>query len=179
MQARIDMIVYNQDYYEERGAHMRLTNFSDYSIRVLIYVTIHQNKLVNIKEIAEAYGISKNHLMKITYELGKLGYIETIRGRNGGIRLAMKPSEINIGQLLRKTEEDFNIVECFSNDHNSCPITPVCALKGAFNQALNAFLQVLDHYTIDDLTQNRSSLKDFLENKNPNVDRIAQNNKKK
>lgn len=140
---------------------MRLTNFSDYSIRVLMYLASHPDRLVNIKEIADAYGISKNHLMKIIYQLGKLGYIETIRGRNGGIRLGMDPHDINLGGLVRKTEEDFNIVECFS-DHNTCPISPVCTLRGVLNKALYAFLQVLDGYTLADISKNKDVLAQFL-----------------
>lgn len=141
---------------------MRLTNYSDYSLRVLIFLSSEpREKLVNIKDIAEAYGISKNHLMKIIYNLGKMGYIETIRGRNGGIRLAKLPSEINIGEIIRKTEEDFNIVECFEHG-NTCVITPVCSLKHVFNKALDQFLQVLDQYTLDDIVKNNAMLKDYL-----------------
>ena len=137
---------------------MRLTNFSDYSIRVLLYLTIHNEKLVQIQEIADAYSISKNHLMKIIYQLGKQGYIETIRGRNGGIRLAKQPDEINLGALIRDTEEDFNVVECFSKDHNTCPIASICTLKGVLNQALAAFFQVLDGYTLQDVSENKIDL---------------------
>jgi Rrf2 family transcriptional regulator, nitric oxide-sensitive transcriptional repressor len=141
---------------------MRLTNYSDYSLRVLIYLANVPNKnLVNIKDIAESYDISKNHLMKIIYNLGKMGYIETIRGRNGGIRLAKLPSEINIGELLRKTEEDFYIVECFEHN-NTCVITPVCSLKHIFNKALDQFLHVLDQYTIEDVVKNNAMLKDYF-----------------
>lgn len=141
---------------------MRLTNYSDYSLRVLIYLSTEPNeKLVNIKDIAEAYDISKNHLMKIIYNLGKMGYIETIRGRNGGIRLAKLPSDINIGQLIRKTEEDFHIVECFEH-YNNCVITPVCSLKHIFNKALDQFLQVLDEYTLEDIVQNNTMLKEYF-----------------
>ena len=103
--------------------------------------------------------------MKIIYQLGKLGYIETIRGRNGGIRLAKHPSDINIGELVRKTEEDFNIVECFSKDHNTCPIHSICTLKGVLNQALFAFLQVLDHYTLQDVSENKFDLQLLLNKK--------------
>lgn len=142
---------------------MRLTSFTDYSIRVLLYVTVHNEKLVNIQEIADAYGISKNHLTKIIYQLGKLGYLETVRGRNGGIRLAKQPSEINIGQLVRQTEEDFNIVECFGGDHSGCPITSICTLKGVLNQALFSFLKVLDSYTLEDISKNRIKLKELLD----------------
>ena len=106
---------------------MKLTLYTDYSLRVLIYLgSYNEDKLSNIKEIAEAYNISKNHLMKVIHELGKLGYIETLRGRNGGIRLAMEPETINIGAVVRKTEDDFHIVECFSEEKNRCVITPVC-----------------------------------------------------
>ena len=141
---------------------MRLTNYSDYSLRVLIYLSTEPNeKLVNIKDIAEAYDISKNHLMKITYNLGKMGYIETIRGRNGGIRLAKRPPDINIGELIRKTEEDFHIVECFE-DNNNCVITPVCSLKHIFNKALDQFFQVLDEYTLEDVVQNNFMLKEYF-----------------
>ncbi|MGM9924943.1 MAG: Rrf2 family transcriptional regulator [Bacillus sp. (in: firmicutes)] len=142
---------------------MRLTSYTDYSIRVLLYLTIHDNKLSTIQDIAEAYGISKNHLMKIIYNLGKLGYIETIRGRNGGIRLAKLPADINIGLLVRETEEDFNIVECFSNDHNNCPLTSICRLKGVLHQAMLAFLQVLDAYTLDDLAKNKIKMRELFD----------------
>jgi len=141
---------------------MRLTNFSDYSIRVLLYLTIHNEKLVQLQEIADAYSISKNHLMKIIYQLGKQGYIETIRGRNGGIRLAKQPDEINLGALIRDTEEDFNVVECFSKDHNTCPIASICTLKGILNQALAAFFHVLDGYTLQDVSENKIDLSQLL-----------------
>lgn len=96
---------------------MKLTNYTDYSLRVLIFLaTKNSNELVNIKDIADSYSISKNHLMKVIYELGKLGYVETIRGRNGGIRLGKAPELINIGEVIRHTEDDFNIVECFSGE---------------------------------------------------------------
>lgn len=141
---------------------MRLTNYTDYSLRVLLYLNVHPNQLSTVKDIANAYNISKNHLMKIIYHLGKLGYIETIRGRNGGIRLAKQPNDINLGKLVRETEEDFNIVECFSNDHNSCPITSLCKLKGVLNQALFAFIQVLDGYTLEDISTNKDMLQQLF-----------------
>ncbi|OMP67336.1 RrF2 family transcriptional regulator [Domibacillus epiphyticus] len=145
---------------------MRLTNYSDYSLRVLIYLAAEdQDELVNIKDIAEAYGISKNHLMKIIHNLGKMGYIETIRGRKGGIRLAKPPYEINIGEVIRKTEEDFYIVECFKHEDNKCLITPVCSLKHIFNNALEQFLRVLDQYTLDDIVKNNILLKDYFSSK--------------
>lgn len=145
---------------------MRLTNYTDYSLRVLIYLaTQPPDKLSTIKEIAEIYDISKNHLMKVTHDLGKLGVIETIRGRNGGIRLAHDPSLINIGEIVRKTEEDFHIVECFNNEQNQCIISPVCGLKHVLNKALNAYLQVLDEYTLKDLIKNQSILFEYFQMK--------------
>ena len=134
---------------------MRLTLYTDYSLRVLIFLASKpKDELSNIKEIADAYSISKNHLMKVTYELGKMGMIDTIRGRNGGIRLAKSPEDINIGKLVRATEEDFHLVECFDAENNSCIITPVCGLKHVLGKALNAYLSVLDDYTLSDLIQN-------------------------
>ncbi|KZZ84689.1 MULTISPECIES: Rrf2 family transcriptional regulator [Bacillaceae] len=142
---------------------MRLTNYTDYSLRVLIYLAAKdQEKLSNIKEIADVYGISKNHLMKVTYELGKMGLLNTTRGRNGGIRLALDPSDINIGAVVRKTEDDFNLVECFDPVTNSCVISPVCGLKHVLNKALQSYLQILDGYTLADLVKNQNRLQDLL-----------------
>ncbi|WP_257347566.1 RrF2 family transcriptional regulator [Pseudalkalibacillus decolorationis] len=137
---------------------MRLTNYTDYSLRVLIYLAVQKdNHLINIKDIADMYQISKNHLMKVIHELGKLGLIQTVRGRNGGIRLNKRPEEINIGEVIRKTEEDFYIVECFEDSRNGCIISPVCGLKGVLNEALEAYFKVLDGYTLADLTFNKSA----------------------
>jgi Rrf2 family nitric oxide-sensitive transcriptional repressor len=142
---------------------MRLTNYTDYSLRVLLYLALKkENELSNIKEIADAYRISKNHLMKVIHELGKLGLIETIRGRNGGIRLAKHPAEINIGEVVAKTEDDFHIVECFRKDGNLCAITPACKLKHVLYEALQAFITVLKGYTLEDLIHNKDELKQLL-----------------
>lgn len=142
---------------------MKLTLYTDYSLRVLLYLASSpdHNKLIQIKEIAEAYGISKNHLMKVTFHLGKLGYVETIRGRNGGLALAQEPKDVNIGELVRQTEEDFHIVECF-HDHSSCVISPHCKLKGVLYQATQAFISVLDQYTLEDLIVNKEQLTTLL-----------------
>lgn len=116
------------------------------------------NRLSTIQEIADTYHISKNHLMKVTYDLGQLGLIETIRGRGGGIRLHVSPEEINIGQVVRHTEEDFHIVECFDKENNMCKISPACQLKFALNEALNAYLQVLDRYTLADFLLSKEEM---------------------
>ncbi|ADP31414.1 HTH-type transcriptional repressor NsrR [Bacillus atrophaeus] len=142
---------------------MKLTNYTDYSLRVLIFLaTQHTEDLCNIKQIAETYSISKNHLMKVIYQLGQLGYVETIRGRGGGIRLGMAPEDINIGEVVRKTEDDFNIVECFDSGKNLCIISPVCGLKHVFNEALLAYLSVLDKYTLGDLVKNKQDIMRLL-----------------
>ncbi|NGP46301.1 Rrf2 family transcriptional regulator [Bacillaceae bacterium SIJ1] len=138
---------------------MRLTHYTDYSLRVLIYLaTKNTNDLTTIQEIADAYDISKNHLMKIIYELGKVGVIETIRGRNGGIRLAQAPENINLAWLVREVEEDFHLVECFNSEKNQCVLTPSCRLKGILGEALAAYFQVLEKYTLNDLVQHRDEL---------------------
>ncbi|WP_342599293.1 Rrf2 family transcriptional regulator [Psychrobacillus sp. FSL H8-0483] len=149
---------------------MRLTMYTDFSLRVLIYLGAKEKKeLSTIQAISDAYGISKNHLMKVTHELGKLGYIETIRGRGGGIRLAMEPEAINIGQVVRHTEDDFHLVECFDCKTNRCVITPVCGLKGALNRALIAYIKVLDEYTMADFLQQKHQLANLLFNEQQDV----------
>jgi Rrf2 family nitric oxide-sensitive transcriptional repressor len=133
--------------------------YTDFSLRVLMYVGAKEkSELSTIQEISTAYGISKNHLMKVTYELGKHGYIETIRGRGGGIRLAFPPASINIGEVVRKTEDDFYLVECFNCAANRCVITPVCKLRRVLHEALVAYLAVLDTYTLQDLLSNKDEL---------------------
>ncbi|MDJ1156522.1 Rrf2 family transcriptional regulator [Macrococcus caseolyticus] len=129
---------------------MKLTLYSDYSLRVLMYVARQEHR-VQIDEIAKFYGISKNHLTKVVNNLATLGYIETTRGRGGGIRIKMTPEEINIGALIRKTEEHFNLVECFDRETNTCPIAGICGLQGVLGEALNAYLSVLDKYTLQDI----------------------------
>ncbi|ABM20145.1 MULTISPECIES: RrF2 family transcriptional regulator [Marinobacter] len=131
---------------------MHITRYTDYSLRVLIYLAAEGDRLATIQEIADSYDISKNHLMKVVHQLNKKGYIETIRGKKGGMRLHMAPQDINIGILVRETEQDLSIVECFSSK-NACKITPVCGLKSMFGEALKAFLEVLDRYTLADVIQ--------------------------
>ncbi|BAH17390.1 RrF2 family transcriptional regulator [Macrococcoides caseolyticum] len=133
---------------------MKLTLYSDYSLRVLMYIARQEHR-VQIDEIANFYGISKNHLTKVVNNLATLGYIETTRGRGGGIRIKMAPEEINIGALIRKTEEHFNLVECFDRETNTCPIAGICGLQGVLSEALGAYLSVLDSYTLNDILHNK------------------------
>ncbi|TVP88790.1 MAG: Rrf2 family transcriptional regulator [Alkalicoccus sp.] len=142
---------------------MHLTQYTDYSLRVLMYLAVKDDKqLFQIKEISDSYGISKTHLMKVVYKLGKLGYIETVRGRNGGMRLLKKPEDINIGAVVRHTEENFHMVECFNRENDTCPITSACRLQHAIGDALQAYLEVLDQYTLADITKNRQALASLL-----------------
>ena len=141
---------------------MQLTQFSDYSLRVLIYLGLRGEQLATIEEIAGAYGISESHLTKVAHKLGQLGVIETVRGRKGGMRLADDPARINIGATIRLTETNRIIVECFDAEHNTCPIAPVCALAGVLGEALAAFLAVLDRYTLADVLKNRRDLGNLL-----------------
>ncbi|KGT38518.1 Rrf2 family transcriptional regulator [Heyndrickxia faecalis] len=142
---------------------MRLTHYSDYALRELIYLaSMEEGKLASIKEIADAYNISKNHLMKITYELSKLGLIKTVRGRRGGICLNKHPREINVGKLIRITEDDFKLVECMEDGASACIISPVCGLKHVLNEALIAYLRVLDKYTLEDLVKDPLSYRQLL-----------------
>ena len=136
---------------------MRLTVFTDYSLRVLMHVAARTGRLVTIREMAAAYGISQNHLMKVVFELGRHGILETVRGRNGGIRLARAPETIRLGDVVRFTEADTALVECFGPG-GGCVITGPCRLKGVLNEALNAFLDVLDGHTLDDLVRGNREL---------------------
>lgn len=139
---------------------MRLTSFTDYTLRVLIYLGAHQGegRLATIGDIAAAYGISENHLMKIVHHLARQGYVETTRGKGGGVRLARAPEEINIGGVVRGSEEDLALVECFQKGNSKCPIVPACTLPAILHRALSAFFQVLDGQTLADLIKPRSQL---------------------
>ena len=130
---------------------MRLTAYTDYALRTLMYLGLNRDRLVTIQDIAELHGISKNHLMKVVHKLGLSGMVETVRGRNGGLKLKKEPAEINIGDVVRNTETDFFMAECFDREKNSCVYAPSCALKGVLGSATTAYLAVLDGVTLDDL----------------------------
>lgn len=141
---------------------MRLTTFSDYTIRVLIYVGLNPGKRATINQLASAYGISRNHLMKVVHHLGRTGYIKTVRGKGGGFLLALAPSEINIGRLIRDCEEQVALVACFTGNSSDCRIHAACELKGMLQEALEAFYGVLEQYTLDDLLHDRPRLTSLL-----------------
>jgi Rrf2 family nitric oxide-sensitive transcriptional repressor len=135
---------------------MKLTRFTDYSLRVLIYLGLKNDGRVTIKEISEAYNISRNHLMKVVSLLTRMGYVDARRGPGGGIALARSAQDIVIADVVRDMEDDLNLVECLAE--GSCIIKPVCELKSALNQALSAYLQTLERYTLQDLLRPRAKL---------------------
>ncbi|HKR16594.1 Rrf2 family transcriptional regulator [Rhizorhapis sp.] len=136
---------------------MRLTLFTDYSIRVLLYLGARPDRLCSIAEVARGYGVSQNHMMKVVNELVRSGYVESVRGRFGGIRLARAPEEINIGTVIRHTEDGFDLLDC-----GNCVIAPACGLTGVLKEAVGAFLKVLDAYSLADLLQRRTDIAQLL-----------------
>lgn len=132
---------------------MHLTYRTDYSIRVLLYLALHPDRLVTTREISEAYGISKNHLVRVVLHLNKCNFIENHPGRTGGVKLARPADSFTLGDVVRLTEPDFHLVECFNEVDNTCPIISVCSLKGVLKKANSAFLGVLDSFTLADLVK--------------------------
>lgn len=141
---------------------MRLTVHSDYALRVLMYLAVKQHELATIAEIAGSYDISENHLMKVVHQLGVAGYVETIRGRGGGLRLARPVETIGLADVVRTTEPDLAIVSCFEPVDAPCAIKPCCVLRRALEKARNAFMAVLEEYTLGDLVKPRARLAGLL-----------------
>jgi Rrf2 family nitric oxide-sensitive transcriptional repressor len=127
-----------------------------------MHLAAGDGRLVTIKQVAERFRISQNHLMKVAYVLGREGFIETVRGRNGGLRLARQPGAIKVGDVVRRIEGDLPLVECFAGGAGGCFIVPACRLKGVLHEALDAFMSVLDRYTIGDLASNNPKLRALL-----------------
>ena len=130
---------------------MQLSLFTDYSLRVLIYLGAHPDRLCTISETAAAYRISSNHLMKVVNRLSSDGYIETVRGKGGGMRLSRAPKMINLGDVVRHTEERFDIVECFNEKYQDCPLFPACTLRSVLTDAHRNFMATLDRHTLQDV----------------------------
>jgi Rrf2 family nitric oxide-sensitive transcriptional repressor len=141
---------------------VHLTSFSDYTLRTLIYLGLRPQELCTIDEIAAAYDISTNHLMKVVQKAAQAGDVVTVRGQHGGMRLARPPEAINIGAVLRRTEPDLNIAVCFGSD-SACCIQPACVLQGALGDALAAFMAVLDRTTLADLIRPKRRLSALLQ----------------
>jgi Rrf2 family nitric oxide-sensitive transcriptional repressor len=143
---------------------MHLKRYTDYSLRVLIYLGLHPDRLVTIGEIAVAFGISRNHLMKVAKDLVNEGFVVSVKGKAGGLRLARPAEAINIGHVIRRMEEDFNLVECHGSQ-NSCCILPACGLKPALHKAAEAFLKALEPYSLEDVLTDRPILSQLILNK--------------
>ncbi|WP_103705932.1 RrF2 family transcriptional regulator [Paraburkholderia eburnea] len=144
---------------------MRLTDYTDYSLRVMLYLALRRDGLSTIQDISDAYGISKNHLMKVVQRLGELGWVDTVRGRNGGLRLAPNSLALSVGAVVRQTESDFALVGCFPDEQGErrqCVIEPQCRLKHALAAARDAFLGELDRHTIGELAQPAAGLTGLL-----------------
>jgi len=141
---------------------MRLTTFTDYTLRVLMYLAIEPSRLATIPEIACAYGISENHLMKVVYRLVRNGLIDSVRGKGGGIRLAQTPASIRLGQVILASEGDAIIAECFSEKNNTCCITPACKLSSILAHAFEGFYEALDAYSLADLVNDPQQLGPLL-----------------
>lgn len=131
---------------------MRLSEYTDYTLRVLMHCAAHRDERITIGELAERHGISKNHLMKVVNDLARQGLLETSRGRGGGLRLLSDPARITIGAVVRASETDFRVVECFSEEHNQCVLTAGCRLKRVLGSAMKAWFDELDAVTLADIT---------------------------
>ena len=137
---------------------MQLTRFSDYSLRLLLYLATHPDRLVSVQEVSAAYGVSPHHMVKVVQLLVDQRLVASARGRGGGLRLNCPPGEINIGQVVRATEPSFALVECFDVLRNTCPIEPACGLKHTLLEAQRAFMAVLDKRTLADFLPRASGL---------------------
>lgn len=140
---------------------MRLTLHTDFALRVLIQVGLNDPRLTTINDIAKSFGISKNHLMKVVNDLGQKGYLDTVRGRNGGIRLMRKARDINIGKVVRDTEDTLEVLGCLGRK-GYCRIEEACVLRGVVEEATAAFLNVFDDYTLADLIKPHKALSSLL-----------------
>lgn len=138
---------------------MQLTQYTDYSLRVLIYLSMKKSgELATITDISGFYGISRNHLVKVVHNLANLGFIQTIRGKHGGMQLARAPEKISIGEVVRRTETNCDLAECFNKATNRCALTPVCALKSILGEARTGFFEVLDRYSLADAVTQKNAL---------------------
>jgi len=141
---------------------MKLTQYSDFGFRLMMYLAMRNDQTVTIREVSDRFAISKNHLVKISHQLTKLGLIESVRGRNGGVRLALPPDKINAEMVLRATEDNFDLVECFNSESSQCVIYEVCKLNSLFDEALEAFFRKLREVTLADLARNRNEIEQAL-----------------
>lgn len=141
---------------------MRLTRYTDYSLRVLIHLAINDDRLCSIGEISRTYHVSHNHLMKVVNALAHDGFVETVRGRAGGMRLARAAEDITVGEVVRRTEEGFQLADC-----SGCALSPVCGLTGVLAQAMQAMMAVFDSYKISDLLTDREAMRRLMNRESP------------
>lgn len=141
---------------------MKLTYHTDYALRMLVYLALNRGRPSRVADVAESYGISRNHLLKVALRLGRLGYLTNVRGRSGGIALARRPEDIKLGDVVRQMEDDFGLVECMRPEGGICAISPACRLKGVVRKAVEAFLSVFDGYSLADIAGNREVLGELL-----------------
>ncbi|WP_374302094.1 Rrf2 family transcriptional regulator [Ferrovibrio sp.] len=133
---------------------MHLTLHTDYALRMLMYLALNPDRRCTIEEIAEQYDVSRHHLMKVALTLAQAGFVDSLRGRNGGLQLSRTAGQVGIGAVVRATEDNFDLVECFDGASNTCCLAPACQLKQPFTEAVKAFLAVLDRYTLADMLGN-------------------------
>jgi Rrf2 family nitric oxide-sensitive transcriptional repressor len=141
---------------------VQLTLFSDYALRTLIYLSSHPGQVVPSSQISDAFGVSSDHMAKVTKWLTQRGYVSAQRGKTGGLTLAREPNSIRVGQLITETEPHMDLLECFNRESNTCPLSPACKLKRALFEARAAFVAALDAYTLADLISNRAQLVQLL-----------------
>jgi Rrf2 family nitric oxide-sensitive transcriptional repressor len=146
---------------------MRLTRFTDNAVRCLLLLGLEPERCITVNEIAERMNMSYEHLVKIVHRLSEFGYVETVRGRHGGVRLGKPATDISLGALVRQTEENLALAECFDPEHNTCPISSACRLAGTLEEALHAFLTVLDRRTLADLLSPREQLVPLVARREP------------
>ena len=138
---------------------MQITRFTDYGLRTLMYVAARSENISSVKEIAEHYGISRNHLVKVVHRLSQLGYIETTKGKGGGLQIAQGTENLCLGDLIKQLEPNMNIVECFDAETNTCRITGSCQLKNYLFEATKNFIDTMNKYTLADAVQNKDGMK--------------------
>lgn len=147
---------------------MQLTFHADYSLRILLYLAENRERAVSTREISSAYQISRHHLVRVVATLHEHGFVVVTEGRGGGVKLAADPATINLGRVVRATEPNFRIVECFEPDTNTCPIVPACKLRGVLKRALDQFMAVLDQSSLADITGKSGSISKYLQIENVN-----------
>lgn len=156
-----------QTQAEAVGGGMRLTSYSNYSLRVLLAASARSPRLTTIREVAEAFDLPESHLVKCVHQLGTWGYLETVRGNRGGFRLNRPAESVSIGEIVRRTEDGLSVVECLDPETNTCPLTERCRMSQVLRRATDAFLDVLDRLTLADVAGNEAEFRALLDGVTP------------